>query len=176
MVKKPERTLPGPRLMPDTKAFDTGQRRALYAIVNGLLNLQWDLQETLDLRPEICQVYMIVAISGSQRYTRTAPPGAFDGDAPLPSEMIGSVSRRRIADISGIPRETVARHVRTLIERGLVVEVGVGKLITPPGLLRDIGPTGLPDRLFSEFAQTAQKLVRLGALKLETPGDDAVTS
>lgn len=175
MAKKPERKAPGPRLMPDKEAFDTGQRRALSAIVNGLLNLQSDLQETLDLLPEICQIYMIIAISGSQRYTRTALPGAFDGDAPLPQEMIGSVSRRRIADITGIPRETVARHVRALIERGFVVETGVGKLITPPGLLRDIGPTGLPDRLLSEFASTAQKRVKLGVLKIETRADGAVT-
>lgn len=74
--------------------------------------------------------------------------------------------------MTGIPRETVARHVRHLIERGLIVEVGSGKLMTPPGLLHRIGAVGLPYRLVSEFSQAAPRLVKLGVFRIETADGD----
>jgi biotin operon repressor len=157
-----------PRLSLDPDEFGRRQRLALYQIVNVLVNLASDVQKTLKLRPDACQIYMIIAVSAVQKYAREPSGGAHDGVDPLPLQMSGSVSRRRIAEITGIPRETVARHVRHLIERGLVVEVGSGKLVTPPGLLRDIGPTGLPDRLVAEFTKVAQRLAGLGVVRIET--------
>lgn len=155
-----------PRLALDADRFERSQRLALYHIVNALINLTSDVQKTLDLRPEPCQIYLVIAISVVQRYARE-PSGGYDGIDPLPAPMTGSISRRRISDITGIPRETVARHVRHLIERGLVAEIGTGKLITPPGLLRDVGPSGLPDRLVAEFLAGARKLAQLGVARIE---------
>jgi len=150
----------------DSERFANNQRLATYEIVNGMLNLVADIQATLDLRPEPAQIYTLIAISASQKYIRDPNKGGFNGCNPLPVEMIGTISRRRLSDITGIPRETVARHVRKLIERGMVVETGVGKLATPPGLLLELQPTGLPERMVREAATLAQKLLRLGFLEI----------
>lgn len=106
---------------------------------------------------------MLIAVSAIQRYAR-APDEAHVGADPLPTGVIGTISRRRLADTSGLPRETVARHVRTLIERGIVIELGRGQLTIPPGLLRDLGPTGLLERLARRSAALANALARLEVL------------
>lgn len=155
------------RLSLEKGEFDRRQRPALYEVVNALVNLTAEVQRTLNLRPEPCQIYLIIAVAVVQRYARGESSGIHDGSDPLPEALTSSISRRRIAEISGIPRETVARHVRYLIERGLVAETGTGKLVTPPGLLRSIGPTGLPERLVGEVASVAHRLIKLGVLRLE---------
>lgn len=164
-----------PRLTLDAEGFERSKRLALYNIVNTLLNLSSDAQKTLDLRPEACQIYLLIAVSAVQRYARETTNGNHDGIDPLPAELTGSISRRRISDITGIPRETVARHVRHLIDRGLVVEIGTGRLITPAGLLRRIDPSGLPNRMATQFITAAQRLARIGVARVvEESGVDRV--
>jgi len=152
-----------PALRFDPESFERMQRLAMYEIVSALLDVTGDVHRTLDLRPDACQIYMLIAVSAVQRYAR-APDEAHVGAGPLPTKEIGTISRRRLADASGLPRETVARHVRNLIERGLVVEHGRGQLATPPGLLRDLAPTGLPERLARRSAALANALTRLEVL------------
>jgi hypothetical protein len=169
VISEPEECNPL-RLTLDAGEFERRQRLALYHIVNTLVNLTSDIQKTLDLRPEACQIYLVIAVTVVQRYARDPSGGEHDGVDPLPLPMSGSVSRRRISDITGIPRETVARHVRHLIDRGLVTEIGTGRLITPPGLLQDIGPSGLPDRLVAESLAVARRLTQLGVARIEVEG------
>jgi len=160
----------GTRLQIDAEAFERLQRLAMYEIVCAMLDLSCEVQETLGLRPDACQVYLLIAVSAVQRHAR-APDGAYVGIDPIPLSQSGTISRRRIADASGLPRETVARHVRNLIGRGLVIEVGRGRLTTPPGLLRDVGPTGLLDRMARHSASLANALLRLEVLvPVERPG------
>jgi biotin operon repressor len=158
-----EETRACPTLRFDPEGFDRMQRLAMYEIASAMLDLASDVHRTLGLRPDACQVYMLIAVSAVQRYAR-APEAAHVGADPLPAERIGTISRRRLADASGLPRETVARHVRNLIERGLVIERGRGQLTTPPGLLRDLAPTGLLDRLARRSAALANALARLEVL------------
>lgn len=124
------------------------------------------MQRVLDLRPEACQVYIIIAISSVQRYARNPDKPEYFGSEPLPAEMSGAISRRQLAECTGIPRETVARHVRHLIGRGLVVETQRGQLRTPPGLLRDVGPSGLPDRIAKGIAGMFNALLRMGVFRV----------
>ena len=154
----------------DVDGFERVQRLAMYEIASAMLDLTSDVQRTLGLRPDACQVYLLIAVSAVQRHAR-APDGAYVGIDPIPLSQSGTISRRRIADASGLPRETVARHVRNLIGRGLVIEVGRGRLTTPPGLLRDVGPTGLLDRMARHSAGLANALLRLEVLvPVERPG------
>lgn len=139
------------------------QRLAMYEIASAMLDLACDVQRTLELRPDACQIYMLIAVTAVQRYAR-APDTAHVGTGPLPRGVTGTISRRRLSDASGLPRETVARHARNLIDRGLVVERGRGRLTVPPGLLRDLGPTGLPERLGRRSAALANALTRLQVL------------
>lgn len=49
-----------------------------------------------------------------------ASPEALTASRP-PDEIRGSISRRAIADRTGLPRETVRRKVQELVDRGLVM-------------------------------------------------------
>jgi hypothetical protein len=152
-----------PTLRLELEAFERVQRLAMYEIASAILDLTGDVHRTLGLRPDACQIYMLIAVSAVQRYAR-APDEAHVGADPLPTAAIGTISRRRLADASGLPRETVARHVRHLIERGLVIEHGRGQVSIPPGLLRDLAPTGLLERLARRSAALANALARLDVL------------
>lgn len=147
----------------DREGFERVQRLAMYEIISTMLDLTGDVHRTLGLRPDCCQIYMLIAVSTVQRFAR-APDETNVGGGPLPTELSGTISRRRLAEASGLPRETVARHVRNLIERGLVVEHGSGQLTTPPGLLRDLAPTGLLERVARRTTALANALARLEVL------------
>jgi len=138
----------------------------MYEIVNTHLAICTDMQRVLDLRPDACQIYAMIAISSVQRFARNPDQAEYHGADPLPAELSGAISRRQLSECTGIPRETVARHVRQLIDRGLVVETQRGQLRTPPGLLQDIGQSGLPDRIAQETARMANALLRLGVLQI----------
>ena len=155
-------------LKPDSEAFTLKGRLAMQEIAGAMLDLNCDVQHTLGLRPDACHVYMMIAVAAVQRFAR-APDGAHVGMDPLPESKLGTISRRRIADASGLPRETVARHVRNLIERGVVVEVGRGRLTIPPGLLRELEPTGLPERMLRRVAALSNALIRLEVLQDPDP-------
>ena len=147
----------------DSDRFDCVQRLAMYEIAGAMLDLSCEAQQVLGLRPDACQIYLLIAVSTVQRHVR-AHDGSFVGAAPLPEEMFSTVSRRRLSDVSGLPRETVARHVRHLIERGLVVEIARGRLSIPSGLLREVGPSGALERMAQRVATLANALIRLDVL------------
>jgi biotin operon repressor len=155
-------------LVLDTARFEERQRLAMYEVANALVNLNADVQDTLSLRPDACQIYLLIAVASVQRYARAPGDGRHGGPDPLPPTLSGTISRRRLADASGLPRETVARHVRELLARGLVVERGHGKLATPPGLLQAVTPTGVLERMALEVMTLANRLMRLGVLRLDT--------
>lgn len=154
------------RLSLDTASFEANQRLAMYELVNTHLAICTDMQRVLGLRPDACQIYMLIAITAVQRYARNPERSEYFGTTPLPAEMSGAISRRQLSECTGIPRETVARHVRHLVERGLVVETQRGQLRTPPGLLRDIGPSGLPNRIAKETTRMANALLRMGVFRV----------
>jgi biotin operon repressor len=163
-----------PRLALNAARFEERQRLAMYEVANALVNLNADVQRTLSLRPDACHLYLLIAVATVQRYARAPGDDTHSGAEPLPPTLAGTISRRRLADASGLPRETVARHVRELMARGLVVEHGHGKLATPPGLLRTVMPTGVLDRMAGETMALANRLLRLGVLHLESRDDGGV--
>jgi len=147
----------------ELESFERVQRLARYEIASAGLDVTGDMHRTLALRPDACQIYMLIAVSAIQRFVR-APDELHVGGDPLPTRAIGTISRRRLADASGLPRETVARHVRNLIESGRVVEHGRGQLTVPPGLLHDLEPTGLLERMARRSVALANALNRLEVL------------
>ena len=152
------------RIQLDPDAFARNQRLAIYEIANTWLEIAADMQRTTNLRPDALQIYILIGISSIQAFARAPQPAHLDGE-PLPVHLTGSISRRRLADVSGLPRETVARHVRHLIDRGLVIERGRGCLAVPPGVLKNVAPTGVLERMAGKTASLANALVRLGVLK-----------
>ncbi len=80
---------------------------------------------------------IMVCVTNATMQTFMAGPGL---DASilrqpiLPEDVRGAISRRMIADKTGLPRETVRRKVAALIEQGLLYIDGAGAVRATPRL------------------------------------------
>lgn len=147
------------------EAFLSVERLAAYEIANALLSMQIELQRSLGLRAEEQQVFLAIAVATVQRFARTASPGADHmRREPLPRELAGHISRRRIAEALGLPFETVRRHVARMKERGLLVEGKKGQLSTPGGTLARLGEDDVPIDFARRFTSVVRALQRMGAM------------
>lgn len=162
----PRHVLPQPtQLCVDAQAFLAVERLAAYEMANALLDMELDLQRTLDLRAEERQVFLAVVVATTQRFARTAAPGSDHVDrSPLPRSLAGHISRRRLAETLGLPFETVRRHVSRLMERGLIVETQRGRLSTPGGTLARLGQHDLPLDFARRFTGVVRALQRMGVI------------
>ena len=83
-------------------------------------------------------------------------PADYIATAVLPREWVVPMSRSAIAAATGLPRETVRRHVGQLIERGLLMEDPRGGVTIVPGAIQDRGYEPLLEKLLTEFARTSE--------------------
>jgi CRP-like cAMP-binding protein len=153
------------RLEMDEAAFRRDERFAAYELGEALLAANLALQARFGLRAEEFQVLLVVILATVQRHVRTAAgETAFLDRRPLPEELRGSTSRRRIAETLGVPFETVRRHVGRLKLRGLIVEPQRGRLATSGGTLAFLGETDAPLAVARSFLRVVQGLIRRGAV------------
>jgi DNA-binding transcriptional ArsR family regulator len=153
----------GPLCGIDAARFAEVERLATYELVNATLLSVLELQRATGLRAELFQVFMLIAIATVQRHVRAAgPDDPLADNTPLGPEHSGTISRRRIAETLGIPLETVRRHVAALLERGLIVERGRGRISTPGGTLARVGASGATLRIARQHVATSNTLARLG--------------
>jgi hypothetical protein len=156
-----------PRLTLDPDGYAERERLVAYEIGNTLLMLNLELQKAFGLRAEEYQVYMLIVLSTVQRFARNrGPDDALLDRTPLPPEVAGSISRRRISETLDIPFETVRRTVARLLERGMIVERGRGCLSTSGGTLIRLGESALPERMARRFLGLSNTMIRLGAAQL----------
>ncbi|GEM_PF-1528887 len=153
-------------LVLDRERFEQVERPAIYEVVNFVLLAQVDLQRGFGLRAEEFQVFFLIAVATAQRNVRGATLDCAVLDkTPLTPEASGWISRRRISDTLTIPLETVRRHVAVLLERGLVVERGRGRIATPGGTLAKASADGTSLRLARQQLALANALLRLGVFR-----------
>lgn len=154
------------RLEFDPEGFTKAERLVAYEMGNALLMLNLELQKRFDLRAEEYQVYLLIILSTVQRFARTT--GIDDPHvcrAPLPASHAGSISRRRIAEVLGIPLETVRRIVRRFLDMGLIIERGRGGLCTPGGTLLKLSEDMAHEKIIRRFVATINTMIRLGAIE-----------
>ncbi len=87
----------------------------------------------------------------------------------------GTISRRRIADATGIARATVSRSLRRLIDRGMVVERGRGKLQVPVGIVLQGDFAIDPTTLYAPIACLFEQFLRLGVVRVALPDANALS-
>ena len=132
-------------------------------------NTLWDIQlfelTALDLRPEEDLVYRTIILASIQRILRERGPThqVFMGEAPLPQHQITPVSMRRVAEVTGIPRETVRRHVQVLKLRGFVDEHPDGGVFAPNSLRIRVS-AGLMDKGLQSILTAVNSLIDMGVL------------
>ena len=153
------------RLRIDPEAKETLLRKWAFVLGNALWEIQLFEHRALDLRPEEDLVYRTIILASIQRILRERGPTApvFMGEAPLPPQQITPVSMRRVADVTGIPRETVRRHVQVLKERGLVDQHPDGGVFAPNSLRIRVS-AGLMEKSLQSILTAVNILIDMGVL------------
>jgi hypothetical protein len=159
---------PPAHLLIDDANFAKLRRPALYALVNTIVSMFSEMGRAWNLKPAELQVFMIIGVAGLQRFVRMRPlPLEHSGDAPLPADLRSGISRRQIAELTGLSRESVRRTVLKLMERQLVVEPVKGLLVHPPGMMRKGSAIFSPDEMLRPYISMVDQLVRMGIVKVQ---------
>jgi len=91
-----------------------------------------------------------------------ALPEVLRGSKPLPPELIVPMSRRAISRMTGIPKETVRRHVDSMVRRGILLVIAKG-VRARPGLADRKAATAI-GRLVHLHATCTEQLIALDAI------------
>ncbi len=136
-------------------------RTAMFALTNLFLSMHRSFTGHEGQSPTVVLIYCTVSNGNIQKLMRerTIPPD-YMATAVLPREWVVPMSRSAIAAATGLPRETVRRHVAQMIENGMLVEDQRGGVTVVPGAIQDRGLETLLDPLATEFARTAEALLR----------------
>lgn len=142
-------------------------RVGMTALCNQFLTMHHALSERSGMGPTELLIYLTVTVANVQRLMRQrAIPPEYCGTAPLPREWVVPISRNAIASASGLPRETVRRHVGKMIERGQLIEDERGGVTPPPDVVETSGAEPVLEPLLTEFARTTELLMRFGVISV----------
>lgn len=149
------------RLKIDEIGFRENERLIAYDLGNAVLASNLRLQQHFGLRAESLQVFLLIVLATVQKLLRRVDqtPDLLD-NSPVPAEYRGGISRRQIAEVLGIPFETVRRHVDQLAKKGLVEERRRGSLSTCGGTLRSLSEAGIPLALGQQSVQLVNMLMK----------------
>lgn len=161
----------------DRARFEAAWRASTYLAYNCVLSLQIASQRVHKTDPSEYLVFSVVACANLQRRMRELSSLREDAIEQIPTnESNVPMSRRRIAEATGLPRETVRRIVQKLIRRGLLVEADDGYILVPAGLIRSDDFAWEPEVVMGPVMAMVQSLLNIGVLKLvgaeerSTPG------
>ena len=145
-------------------------RVAMSGLTNLFLTMHRTMSSTMGLGPTELLIFATVAVANVQKLMRERciPPG-FSGTDVLPREWVVPISRNAIASATGLPRETVRRHVARMIASGLLVEDPRGGVTSAIGMIQDQGLEPLLAELLAEFTRTTEWLLRGGVIEVQ-PG------
>jgi hypothetical protein len=164
-MKEPRNGAPV-RLDLNLEGFTKAERLVAYEIGNALLMLNLELQQHFKLRAEDHQVFLLITMTTVQRFARRASlDDSYIDRTPLPDSYAGTISRRRIADVLGIPVETVRRIVSRFLEEGLIMEHSRGRLSTKSGVLASRLPSIAHEKIARRLISSINALIRLGAIE-----------
>jgi predicted transcriptional regulator len=121
------------------------------------------------LRPLELLVFHVVALATVQktmRDVRHPDTKIFD---VIPHDVNnGTISRRRIADVTELPRTTVARVLDKLKDRGMVIERARGRLQVPVGVALQGRFEAPVDEIFAPILTLFGQFYRLGIVDIRS--------
>jgi len=140
-----------------------------FALLNQYLAMYRVIAEHLEIHPVELLILIATTTGNVQRAVRPgALPEILRGGTPLPPELIVPMSRRAIARVTGIPKETVRRHVDSMVERGILLSMPRG-VRARPGLADRTAVTAIL-RLVELHAVCTEQLIELGAITTHSAG------
>ena len=142
-------------------------RVAMSALANLFLTTHRTLAEATAVGPTELLIYVTVSVANIQKLMRERNiPAGFAGTEILPREWVVPMSRNAVATASGLPRETVRRHVAQMIAAGLLIEDPRGGVTVPIGVIKNPGLEPLLETLLTDFARSAEVLLRSGVIEI----------
>jgi hypothetical protein len=154
------------------EAMERELRLCGFALLNHYLAMHQVIAEHVRLPPVELLILLATTTGNVQRALRPeALPQALRGRQPLPPALMVPISRRAIARVTGLPTETVRRHVDGMVRRGILVATPRGVLA--PSRLDEGWAPGAVLRLLEAHATCADQLVALQAVALPRPSHAA---
>lgn len=143
-----------------------GARLAIgYVLINHMLSSLNAVAELHDLTISDVVILGHVIAANLQRKLRAQPTADAQPDrTDVDVGQFQPISQSALARATGIPRETVRRHLKKLIERSLVVAAADGLRATVISGDSAFGP--MVDDLLVIFARATNQLAEKGALAL----------
>lgn len=139
-----------------------------FALLNHFLTMHHVIAEHVRLQPIELLILIATTTGNVQRALRTeALPEALRGNKPLPPELVVPMSRRAIARVTGIPTETVRRHVESMVKRGILVSMLKG--VRAPNRLTERWAAAATLRLIESHVACTEKLIALQAIAPQPP-------
>jgi hypothetical protein len=134
-----------------------------FALLNHYLAMNRVLAGHLDLQP--VELLILVATT-TGNVQRALSPGTrktgLPAREPLPTDLVVPMSRRAIARITGIPKETVRRHVASMIGRGILLSTPKG--VRAPNRLAERKALAAILELIELHAECTEQLGNLQAI------------
>ena len=137
-----------------------------FALLNHYLTMHQLIAEHVHLSPVEMLILIATTTGNVQRALRPGSlPESLRGSKPLPPELVVPMSRRAIARVTGLPTETVRRHVESMIRRGILVVMSKGVLA--PNRLTESWAAGAVLSLLESHAGCTEQLLALQAIALQ---------
>jgi len=139
-----------------------------FALLNHYLTMHQLIAEHVQLSPVEMLILIATTTGNVQRALRPGSlPESLRGSKPLPPELVVPMSRRAIARVTGLPTETVRRHVDSMIRRGILVVMSKGVLA--PSRLTEGWAAGAVLSLLELHAVCTEQLLALQAIAPQAP-------
>ncbi|TZG24922.1 helix-turn-helix domain-containing protein [Sphingomonas montanisoli] len=154
-----------PKVSINSGAFDRNRKANIFAVYNCAVDIQMSSQNRHGFDPSEYLVFSVVSCANMQRAFRQLAHSDFHSDdlAPARGRDV-PISRRRIAEATGLPRETVRRIVQKLILRGYLIESDGRQILVP----QDIAEGDQDPRdVMAPILRMVQTLMATGVIQLE---------
>jgi hypothetical protein len=153
------------RLSVSDAATEKELRLCAFALVNHYVAMHRVISDHLALQPVELLILVATTTGNAQRAARPEVlPDPLRGSEPLPPELVVPMSRRAISRMTGIPKETVRRHVEAMVRRGILLEMPRGVRARPG--LAGRKALGAVQRLVELHATCTELLIGLEAIAL----------
>lgn len=139
-----------------------------FALLTHYLTMHQIIAEYVRLQPVELLILISLTTGNVQRAIRAKSLSEpLRGNGPLPPEMIVPLSRRAIARVTGLPTETVRRHVESMVERGILVATPKG--VVAPNRLDEPWAAAAALRLVDSHVSCTERLLALGVVAPVSP-------
>lgn len=157
------------RVVTNPAKIDENWRVAVCSLMNLYLTMQRTMAASTPGGPTELLIYATVAVANVQRLMRERNiPKHLMGTDPVPREWVVPISRNAVATASGLPRETVRRHVARMIEAGLLVDDPRGGVSLPSGVIQQRNLEPFLEGMLTNFARSVDELLRIGVIQVQT--------